>query len=138
MGLLAHHRDAMGAVAQRAEPGDMVGVQMRIHGLDQLEVELAHELKIAVDPLQHRIDDQRLAAVAAGEQIGVGAGRGVEQLAKDHRAPSDRPIRCADLTRDSRAGSAAFRFEISLGRSRDFSLARPRAGSAAAPIRRCS
>ena len=78
MGVLAHHRDAMGAVAQRAEPGDVIGVQMGIDGLDQLEVELADELQIAVDPLQHRIDDQRLAAVPAGDEIGVGARRGVE------------------------------------------------------------
>ena len=75
MGLLAHHRDAMGAVAQRAKPRHVVGMQMGIHRLDQPEVELAHELEVAVDPLQYRIDDQRLAAVPAGEQIGVGAGR---------------------------------------------------------------
>ena len=84
VGMLAHHRDAMGAVAQRAEPGHVVGVQMGVHGLDQFEVELAHELQIAIDPLQHRIDDQRLAAMPAGEEIGVGAGRAVEKLAEDH------------------------------------------------------
>ena len=84
MGLLAHHRDAMGAVAQRAEPGHVIGVQVRVHGLDQLEVELAHELQVALDPFQHRIDDQRLAAMSAGEEIGVGAGRAVEELAEDH------------------------------------------------------
>ena len=42
------------------------------------------QLQIAVDLLQHRIDDQRLAAGAAGQQIGVGAGNAVEQLAEDH------------------------------------------------------
>ena len=78
VGVLAHHGDAMGAVAQRAQPGDMVGVQMGVDGLDQLEVELADQLQIAVDPLEHRIDDQRLAAVPAGDEIGVGARRGVE------------------------------------------------------------
>ena len=66
--LLAHHRDAMGAVAKRTQSGDMVGVQMRIDGLDQLEIELAHELQIAVDLLQHRIDDQRLAAMPTRER----------------------------------------------------------------------
>ena len=66
------------------KPGDVIGMQMGIDRLDQLEVELADELQIAIHPLQHRIDDQRLATVAAGEQIGVGAGRGVEQLAEDH------------------------------------------------------
>ena len=43
-----------------------------------------HQRQIAVDLLQHRIDDQRLAAAAAGEQIGVGAGGLIEQLAEDH------------------------------------------------------
>ena len=72
----------MGAVAQRAEPGDVVGMQVRVDRLDQLEVELADELEIAVDLLQHRIDDQRLAAAPAGEQIGVGAGNAVESWRK--------------------------------------------------------
>ena len=39
LALLAHDGDAMGAVAQFPEPGDVVGVQMGIHGLDQLEIE---------------------------------------------------------------------------------------------------
>ena len=30
-------------VAQRAEPGHVIGVQMRVDGLDQLQVELAHQ-----------------------------------------------------------------------------------------------
>jgi hypothetical protein len=46
-----------------------------------IEFELAHELQIAVDLLQHRIDDQRLAALPAGNDIGVGAGNAVEELA---------------------------------------------------------
>ena len=85
LGVLAHHGDAMGAVSKRAQPRDMVGVQMRIDGLDELEVELANKLQIAVDSLDDRVDDQRLAAMPAGEQISVGAGRAVEELAKDHR-----------------------------------------------------
>ena len=71
--LLAHHGDAAGMVAQRAEAGDVIGMQMRIDGLDQLQVQFADQLQVAVDLLQHRIDDQRLAAASAGEQIGVGA-----------------------------------------------------------------
>jgi hypothetical protein len=59
----------------------LVGVQMRVDGLYQLEFELAHELQIAVD-LGHRIDDQRLAAMPAGNEIGVGAGKAVEELAE--------------------------------------------------------
>jgi hypothetical protein len=75
----------VGAIAQRAKPGHVVGVQMRVHGLDQFNVELTHQLQIAIDALEDRIDDQRLAAMPAGEQIGISAGRAVEELAKDHR-----------------------------------------------------
>ena len=82
--LLAHDGDAMGAVAQLAQSGDVVGVQMGIDRLDQPQVELPEQLAVAVDLLQHRIEDQRLAAGAAGQQIAVGPGNTVEQLAKDH------------------------------------------------------
>jgi hypothetical protein len=59
----------MGTVAQRPKAGDVVGVQVGVHRLNQLQIELFHELQIAIDLLQHRIDDQRLAARSAGEQI---------------------------------------------------------------------
>jgi hypothetical protein len=42
-GMLAHHRDAMCAVAQRTKASHVIGVQVRIHGLDQFEIEFAHE-----------------------------------------------------------------------------------------------
>ena len=39
LALLAHHGDAMRAVAQRAEAGDVIGVQMRVDRLDEPQVE---------------------------------------------------------------------------------------------------
>ncbi len=81
---LSHHGDAAGAISQRAESADVIGVHVGVYGLDQFEVELFEQLKIAIDLLQHGIDDQRLAAFTAGEQIGVSAGDRVEKLAKDH------------------------------------------------------
>jgi hypothetical protein len=66
----------------------VVGVHVGVDRLDQLEVELFDERQIAVDLLQHGIEDQRLAAAAAGEQIGICAGHLVEQLAEDHGTPS--------------------------------------------------
>src|SRR5664279_4814052 len=88
--------DAMGAVAKRTQSGDMVGVQMRVGGLDQLEIELAHELQIAVDFFEHWIDDQRLAAMPTGDEISVGAGNTVEELAEYHRR-----LRSANITPDT-------------------------------------
>src|SRR5690348_13725891 len=85
MGLLAHDCDAVSAVAQRAEPSDVIGMHMGIDGLDQLQIELADELQIAINLFQDGIDDQRLAAVPAGKQISVGARNAVEELTEDHR-----------------------------------------------------
>ena len=84
MRLLAHHRDAMGAVAQRPQSGDVIGVQMRVDGLDQLEIKLAHQLEIALDLLQNRIDDQSFAAMPTGDEISVSSGNAVEELAEYH------------------------------------------------------
>ena len=73
LGLLAHHGDAARAVAQRAEPGDVVGVEMGVDGLDQAQIELIEELDVAIDLFQHRIDDQRLAPRPTRDEIAVGA-----------------------------------------------------------------
>jgi hypothetical protein len=62
----------------------VIGVQVGVDRLHQLQVELADELEVAIDLFKDRIDDQRFAATAGREQVGVGAGRRVEQLTEDH------------------------------------------------------
>ncbi len=94
LALLAHDGDAMGAVTQLAEPGDVVGVQMRVDRLDQPEVELPEQLAIAIDLLQHGVDDQGFAAGTARQHIAVGSGHAVEQLAKDHGHVRAAPSSC--------------------------------------------
>ena len=88
LALLAHDGHAAGAVAQGAEACDVVGMQMRVDRLDQPEVEFLHQLEIAVDLVEHRIDDQRLASVSARQDVTVGARNGFEQLPEDHRRHS--------------------------------------------------
>src|SRR5215467_4646761 len=85
VGLLAHDCDAMRAVAQSTQSSDVVSVQMSVHGLDQSQIELTHQLQIPVNLFQHRINDQRLAAMPASEEISVGARNAVKELAEDHR-----------------------------------------------------
>jgi hypothetical protein len=51
----------------------VIGVQMRIHRLDQIEIEFLHQMQVTVHFLQHRIDDERVSAAAAGQEVGVGA-----------------------------------------------------------------
>src|SRR5580704_17344853 len=67
-------------------------MQMRIDSFDQLEIEFAQQLAIAIDSVEHRIEDHRLAARAACQEIAVGAGYAVEQLTKDHGHEIREPI----------------------------------------------
>ena len=100
LALLAHHCHAARAVAQRPKTGDVVGVQMRVDRFHQPKVELLHQLEVAVDLLQHRIDDERLASAPAGENVAVGARDAVEQLPEDHeRLQRPRPPRPASAGR---------------------------------------
>ena len=64
---------AVGAVTQRAKAGDVIGVKMRIDSLDEAQVEFVEQLDVTVDLLQHGVDDQRLGAPAARDQVAVGA-----------------------------------------------------------------
>lgn len=56
----------------------MIGVGVRVDRLDQPNIKLAHQLQIAVNLVEHGIDDQRLPAAIAGEEIAVGAGDAIE------------------------------------------------------------
>ena len=76
----AEHHLAAGEPAQGGGGGDVVGVDVGLEHRHQLEAELVQELGVALVLLQHRIDEHRLARV--GEQIGIGAGVSVEQLAQ--------------------------------------------------------
>ena len=55
-----------------------------IDRLHELEIKLAHELQIAVDLFQYRVDDQRLASGSAGKEIRVGARNAIKELTEDH------------------------------------------------------
>ena len=74
----------MGAVAQRAEPGDVIGMEMGVDGLDQPQIEIVQELDVAIDLLEYRVDNQRLGATAARDDVAVGPRHRLEQLPEDH------------------------------------------------------
>lgn len=90
--LLTYHRDAPGTVAQGAEAGHVIGMDVGVGGPDEFQVELVKELNVAVYLLEHRVDDQRLAPRPAGDEIGVGAGHAFEQLPEDHQSPLSRQL----------------------------------------------
>ena len=64
----------------------MIGMHMGVEHLYQLEIELIQKLQVTLGPIEDTVDEQRLAAFAAGEKIRVGAGLLVKKLAKYHAA----------------------------------------------------
>src|SRR5262245_49628480 len=74
----------MHSVRPRSASSPVLWSACRCVSMALTQVEFAQELDVAVNALEHGIDDQRLAAMPAREQIGVGAGGLVEQLAEDH------------------------------------------------------
>jgi len=105
LGLLAHYRDAMRMIAQRTEPGNMVGMQMRVDGFHELEIKFVNKVQIAVDLFEYRIDDQGLAARTAREQVGIGAGHLVEKLTENHLKIV---VQVASAAQSGGVGTAAF------------------------------
>ena len=66
----------------------MVGMDMGFERIEQFQPQLVDQRRVAPHLLEHRIDDDRLAAFRIGQQIGVGRGGRIEQLAEDqHRSP---------------------------------------------------
>ena len=64
--------------------GDVVGMGMGFHGPQQLQDVLAQGCEVTFDLIVNRVDDQRITGVFVEKHIGVGAGRGVEQLNRLH------------------------------------------------------
>ncbi len=65
----------------------MVGVHVRLERIAQREAKLGEELAVPLHVLEHRIDEHRVAGLLVGEEVGVGAGGPVEELAEEHGVP---------------------------------------------------
>ena len=61
----------------------MIGVDMGFERGDELEAQFVDQRRVAPHLLEDRIDQDRFAAFAAGEQIGIGRGLRIEQLPED-------------------------------------------------------
>ncbi len=81
-GVCAHHCLASESLPQEARCGDVIGVCMRIHRVDELEPKLIEELDVAFDLIDHWIDQYGLARVLVRDEVGVGPGFVIKELAK--------------------------------------------------------
>jgi hypothetical protein len=64
----------------------MVGVDMGFDRIFEPEAELANNAEVALNRLDHRVDQRRFAALFAADEIGVGRRLRLEQLAEQHRS----------------------------------------------------
>jgi hypothetical protein len=59
--------------------GDVVGVDVGVERERQRQAESLHFGQVALDAVDHRVDQQRLPGLLAAEQVGVGARQGLEE-----------------------------------------------------------
>ena len=73
---------AAGGLGHQPASGHMVGMGVGVEGGHQGEAQLLHQGEVAGVLLKHRIDQHPLSAGPVREQIGEGAGIGIEELAQ--------------------------------------------------------
>src|SRR5712692_7627881 len=64
---------------------DMVGVDMGVHNVGQLQSLAPGPRRVVVDPVPCGVDHESLPRLAAADQVGDAAGIFIEDLLKDHR-----------------------------------------------------
>ena len=69
---------------QQPRAGDVVGVAMRVERNAQCQAELLEQRDVTVMVLEDRVDEHRVTRVGICEQVGVRAGRAVEELTVEH------------------------------------------------------
>ena len=67
-----------GALDERRQPGDVVGLHVRLEHRDDRRADRGRRREVVVDEIDVRVDDRELAVRRAAEQV-AGAGAGVVQ-----------------------------------------------------------
>ena len=65
---------------------NVVGMDVGVHDMGQLEPLAPGPRRVVVDPVAGRVDHEGLTRLAAGDQVGDAAGIFIDDLLKDHRS----------------------------------------------------
>ena len=76
------------SLSQHTGRRDVIGVDVRVEAVDELEPELIEQPQVTLDRLDDRVDKDSLSTELVGQQVGVGAGLLMKELSKDHDASS--------------------------------------------------
>src|SRR5258706_4902934 len=83
---LRRERDAAAqALLQERSAGDVIGVNVGFEGAYELQPQLGDQGLIAAYLLEYGIDQNRVPALAAAQEIGIGRGLRIEELPEDQR-----------------------------------------------------
>ena len=63
---------------------EVVGMDVRVDRHHESQPEVVDDLQVALPGGKHRVHQDRLAGLLAGQQVGVGRRNRFEQLAEDH------------------------------------------------------
>ena len=69
---------------ERTSPCDVVGVDVCIETVDQLQVQGRDDLQVPLDLLEDSVDEHGLTTLLICQEVGEGTGVGVEELSEDH------------------------------------------------------
>jgi len=64
--------------------GDVIGMTVGIHRVEQFQVQFAKQGQVTIHLLEHRVDDHGLPGVLIREYVGICRGGGIKQLLEDH------------------------------------------------------
>ena len=82
-------RARAGVLGQQGGTGDVVGMVVRFHRPAQPQAPRLQHGQVTLDLCIDRIDDQGLACVRVVQQVGAGAGGGVQELQRVHGGGSE-------------------------------------------------
>ena len=94
-------------MTQQPGPRDVIGVNMGLQGIDQLEAEFSQQGRVAAHLFVDRVDQNRLARAAVSQQVRIGRGLRIEELAKKHlrRSQAKTHLSTAMVVGESLAGN---------------------------------
>ena len=78
--------DRAGRLDERGQPGDVVGLHVRLEDRHDRRADPLGLAEVVVDELDVRVDDREPRRELAAEQVARAGGRLVEERAQDHRS----------------------------------------------------
>jgi hypothetical protein len=79
---------------QRTRSSDVVGVAVRVDGVDELELQVFDELQVPVDRLEHGVDEDALIRDWTGNEVCVSAADWLEKLSNNGPGDLSGDARC--------------------------------------------